>query len=940
MEPRDGMRRAQWKRRRLLRGALLALVAFLVVVAPSPVWPGAGGPGGVWPGTGGPGALQACTAWGGREARAQGLAGQPTAFTFVHIADPHMGSAAGNRATPQVVGEIAALPERPAFVVVGGDLTELGGRDQYDVYDATLAPLGLPVYSTPGNHESRWLDAGKGQFVTRYGPRYYDFAYEGIHFAVLDTSVSNQTHGHFEPAMLDWLRRRLAAWGKEAPVVVFMHHPVGYPGQRFLDNEQDFLETVEGYRVVAVFTGHGHIHAAWRRNGIPFFMTKAAMEGGYTIVRVAEGALTVWTKTVGQEAVLAAAVPLDAPAAPSASLRILGPQPGSRWKGDFTLRVRLSPPEATVEYRMDGGTWVPLGDPGQGVRTTTVPIAGLAPGFHDLTVRAAVGGDVWTREVRVCLEPPAPTAGTATRAVSLAWRYRTGGGVQSTPLIDGARGFVYFGSNDGVLRCVRLADGKLRWQVGTGGLLLGAPCLVGATLYFGSSDGLLRAVDVLSGRVKWEFATGGPVVASPLCVRNTVYFGDGEGVFHAVDASTGAERWRFPTGGLIRAGATWGRGTVYFGSWDGHVYALDAASGRLVWKRNLARQIYYAPSGGAPLYYLDKVYVTTPADPHAGRLGVHALDAATGEIVWQSTVPGGLSSPVVQNLGVLVNTAGGRVTALHPLSGEVWWELPTDLTVYDSPAVPYGGDTVLGGLWGEVVACNGWTGQEVWRYRLGFRLLAARAAAGHGYVLVPSMDGYLYALKVAPSPRPSAEAPFTDVSRHWARESVAAVARLGLMQGYGDGSFLPAAPITRAELATVLARYLVATGPGEGYVTRFADVGEHWARPHILALEQRGFVQGEPASDGTVKFRPDDPVTRAELAALLARIRGATAPSPGFTSRFADVGSSWARDYIAAMEEEGLLKGTSQGKKYLFRPLAPATRAEVATILSRLAEGP
>ncbi|MDI6893465.1 MAG: PQQ-binding-like beta-propeller repeat protein [Bacillota bacterium] len=910
----------RWDRRKLrqgrglLRRSWLVLLVFLLAAAWWPARPGTG--------------------WGWPDARAQGESQQPGAFTFIHMTDPHLGSGAGNRFTPRVVSEIAARPERPAFVVVGGDLTELGGRDQYDAYDATLARLGLRVYSALGNHESRWLDAGKGNFVNRYGRSYYDFSHGGIHFVVLDTSVTNQTHGHFEPLMLDWLRGRLAAWGKEAPVVVFIHHPVGYPGQRFLDNEQDFLEAVEGYRVVAVFTGHGHIHASWRRNGIPFFMTKAAMEGGYAIVRVAEGALTVWARTVDEESALSAAVPISpAEGVPVVELKVVGPKAGSRWKSDLPLRVQVSPSEAGVEYRVGGGPWLPLGDPGQALRVTTVSIDGLPPGFHDLAVRATVGEEVWTREVRVLLEPPPAS-------VSLAWRYRTGGGVQSTPVVNGARGVVYFGSNDGALRCVGLTDGRLRWQVWTSGPILSAPCLAGDTVYFGSTDGRLTAVDAATGKMKWRFSGRGPVVASPLYAAGTVYFGDGEGVFRALDASTGSERWRFPTGGLIRAVATWGRRMVYFGSWDGHVYALDAATGRLVWKRNLARQVYYAPIGGAPLYYLDKVYVTTPADPHAGRVGVHALDAATGEVVWQSTVPGGLSYPVAQNLGLLVNTAGGRVTALHPLSGEVWWELPTDVTVYDSPAVPYGGDAILGGLWGEVVACNGWTGQEAWRYRLDFRLLAGRVTAGPGYVLVPSMDGYLYALQVAPSPLPSPEVPFADMSRHWARERVAGMARLGLMQGYGDGTFRPTAPITRAEMATVLARYLVATAPAEGFATRFADVGEHWAGEHILALEQRGLVQGEPVGDGTVRFRPDDPVSRAELAAMLARVRGATTPSPGFTSRFADVAGSWARDCIAAVEEQGLVRGVPQGKKYVFRPLAPATRAEVATILSRLAEGP
>ncbi|HHY94570.1 MAG TPA: hypothetical protein GX513_06120, partial [Firmicutes bacterium] len=383
-------------------------------------------------------------------------------FTFIHLTDPHMGSGAGNKFTPQIVTEIASLPDKPSFVVVGGDLTELGSQEQYAAYDATLAPLGVPIYSTLGNHESRWLDAGKGNFINRYGRRSYDFAYQGIHFVVLDTSVSNQTHGHFELSTLTWLRERLATWGKDAPVVVFMHHPVGYPGQRFIDNEQDFLDAVEGYHVVAVFTGHGHVNASWRRNGIPFLMTKAAMEGGYAIVRVGEGKLSVYTKTVGEEPVLAKTLllakgphePAPSPvpkgtsdaaiSVPITSLSIVRPGPGTAVRQDFPLQVRVTPEDSRLEYRVDGGSWVPMAE------TATVPVAQMVPGFHVITVRATSGDDVWTKEVQILLDLATSRLAPLPAPV-LAWRCPTGGGVQAQPVVDETRGVVYFGSNDGAL---------------------------------------------------------------------------------------------------------------------------------------------------------------------------------------------------------------------------------------------------------------------------------------------------------------------------------------------------------------------------------------------------------------------------------------------------------------------------------------------------------
>lgn len=87
------------------------------------------------------------------------------------------------------------------------------------------------------------------------------------------------------------------------------------------------------------------------------------------------------------------------------------------------------------------------------------------------------------------------------------------------------------------------------------------------------------------------------------------------------------------------------------------------------------------------------------------------------------------------------------------------------------------------------------------------------------------------------------------------------------MKGYGDGTFRPDAPITRAEFAAIAARF--DQNEAAGGVT-LRDISGHWAESLIAQAAARGWVNGY--ADGT--FRPDQPITRAEAVTLINRVLG------------------------------------------------------------------
>ena len=113
---------------------------------------------------------------------------------------------------------------------------------------------------------------------------------------------------------------------------------------------------------------------------------------------------------------------------------------------------------------------------------------------------------------------------------------------------------------------------------------------------------------------------------------------------------------------------------------------------------------------------------------------------------------------------------------------------------------------------------------------------------------------------------------FKDVpAGAWYETAVSTLSNLGVITGYQDGNFGPQRNITRAELATILARFCDADTTTT--LDRFSDISGSWARKYINQAAAAGLVYGY--TDGT--FRPDQNITRAETIVMVNRILGRSA---------------------------------------------------------------
>jgi peptidoglycan/xylan/chitin deacetylase (PgdA/CDA1 family) len=239
--------------------------------------------------------------------------------------------------------------------------------------------------------------------------------------------------------------------------------------------------------------------------------------------------------------------------------------------------------------------------------------------------------------------------------------------------------------------------------------------------------------------------------------------------------------------------------------------------------------------------------------------------------------------------------------------------------------------------------------------------LSAQHTAGAIHTIVSTLRARGYEF-VNVSTMLKGERLFLDVDGgSQAGTAIARLVRLGFMSGYDGNYFGPADAITRAQVAKVatLVAGLHTPQVDEGRPASYADVplrrnsaGQALAYPYDFVEEASaaGLVAGAPGPDGAMVFRPNEAITRVQLAQILARMarqlkgygsEGTAAQAlpetgSGAQPAFADVPAYAAAD-VSLVAGLGLMSGYAGAE---FRPWQGALRAQVALAMSRYLDLP
>jgi len=163
-----------------------------------------------------------------------------------------------------------------------------------------------------------------------------------------------------------------------------------------------------------------------------------------------------------------------------------------------------------------------------------------------------------------------------------------------------------------------------------------------------------------------------------------------------------------------------------------------------------------------------------------------------------------------------------------------------------------------------------------------------------------------------------------DIINHWAQKDIEMARRLGWMGGYQDNTMRPDNPISRGEFASLLERSLYLKTPNR--FVSFTDTQNHWAKESIAILANLGIVP----IDGTRMFRPDDAITRGEMAQIMNNLIQVRADT---YYPFLDVPPShFLATPIANAVQAGIMGGMDS---LYFRPEEKATRAQALAVILR-----
>lgn len=208
-------------------------------------------------------------------------------FSFAYISDSHLYQQNLNdrfvRAILKAVDDVNALNPQPDFVLFGGDLAQLGQKEELNLGAQILKSVKAPVKMMVGEHD--WfLDMGE-HWQSLFGAPQYSFDHKGVHFVTVMSvqekdfwtargmtpmermqtvaGLDNGTQSRFEigPKGRAWLQADLAKVDKKTPLVVFSHSPLYkyYRNWNFWTEDADEIQALlRPFEHVTVIHGHTH----------------------------------------------------------------------------------------------------------------------------------------------------------------------------------------------------------------------------------------------------------------------------------------------------------------------------------------------------------------------------------------------------------------------------------------------------------------------------------------------------------------------------------------------------------------------------------------------------------------------------------------------------------------------------------------------------------
>ncbi len=482
-------------------------------------------------------------------------------FKYAFITDTHVGTATGEEDLRRTVKDINSQPDLD-FIVVTGDVTEMGTRLEIKLANSILNQLKKPFYVIPGNHDTGWSESGGVDFIKAFGDDKFTFDHKGYRFiACASGPYVRMSDGHIPRDAVVWLDKILKNTPADMPVVFINHYPI----DASLDNWYEATDRIKKYNIQYAICGHGHANQALDFEGVPGTMGRSNLRakdtlGGYNVVTmrtdsvlfaVKKPGLTVeqpWRK-IALGKFTASSTQAERP---SYQINATYPQVTKAWSYHAPANVVLTP--AT-----DG----------------------------KLVIFGNSIGEIEALDIK---------------DGSKKWTFKTKGAIYSSPAVaertavkGQSNGIVVIGSGDGNIYALNTNTGKQIWKFNTKASVLGSPVIANNVVYIGGSDNHFRALDLNTGKQLWAFNdVAGSIVGKPLLYEGKVIFGSWGRHLYALNQANGQLMWKWNNGNANRMFSpamctpVAHNGIIYVAAPDRVLNAIDANNGTSLWRNKEA----------------------------------------------------------------------------------------------------------------------------------------------------------------------------------------------------------------------------------------------------------------------------------------------------------------------------------------------------------------
>jgi len=584
-------------------------------------------------------------------------------FKYAFVTDTHVGSGTGEEDLRRTVVDINQQQDLD-FVVITGDITEMGTNDELKLAKSILADLKKPYYIIPGNHDTGWSESGGVNFIKEFGYDKFMFDHKGYRFiACASGPYVRMSDGHIPRDATVWLEKTLKNTSKSKPII-FLNH---YPLDNSLDNWYEATDRLKKYNIQYAICGHGHNNHAYNFEGIQATMGRSNLRakdsiGGYNIVTMTKDSVFFATKKPSQSIL---------PVWRKMALGQFQENLSQKYeRPTYSINNQYPTVKAAWTYHSDANV---VNTPAY---ADNLVVFGNSLGLIE-ALQAKTGKKVWS--------------------------YKTQGAIYSSPII--AQKQVIVGSGDGNIYALNLATGKLNWKKATQNAVLGSPVIHDNMILIGGSDHTFRALDIQSGKTIWEFnEVEGSIVDKPLIYQGKIIFGSWGRHLYALDIQSGKLLWKWNNGhgnrmfspAMCTPVAT--KGVVYIAAPDRYLTAIDANNGNTLWRN---KEATVRESIGLSADSLT-VYGKTMQDEIVG----YKTQATDPGVAWRLNVGFGyehIPSMLIEKDGlVFFGTKNGTVYAIDPINQKTIWGHKIDNSMVNTVNVIDGKNLLLSTMDGKI----------------------------------------------------------------------------------------------------------------------------------------------------------------------------------------------------------------------------------------------